>query len=71
MAKPEWQQRVDEDMARVPSMTLGETLGFLANYSHRTFGDQIQSGELLLEQVRVYADGALDRAREVADEEVS
>lgn len=58
-----WRKRVDEDMARVPGMSFGETLKFLAEYTSREFGDEIQRGELTVDQVRAYADKKLTEAR--------
>lgn len=64
-----WRTRIDEDMARVPGMGFGETLAFLADYTNRTFGDQILRGELTTPQVRQHADRALARARREQREE--
>lgn len=63
-----WRRRVDEDMARVPSMQFSEAMAFLSSYSTRTFGDEILRGELTVEQVRGHADRALARVWQEHDE---
>lgn len=54
--------RIAADMATVPAMEFREMLGYLASYSTK-FSVEIQRGVVTREQVRAYADEALERAR--------
>ncbi len=59
---PEIKARIDADMAEVVDMDLPRMLGFLAGYSAR-FAEEISRGEVTRDQIRRYADGALEAAR--------
>ncbi len=59
---PELKARIDADMAEVVGMDLPRMLGFLAGYTAR-FTDEISRGEATRDQIRGYADGALESLR--------
>lgn len=54
--------RIDADMRRVLEMDFRQTVGFLASYTGTLSAEMLREGATV-QEVRNYADAALERAR--------